>query len=492
MFLDDINSVLFAPLASKNSRFYGVGLEAVYNELTKIDSTGECSPKLAREVIQTALIMASANGTLTWSEENEDVEVEQEVDEITRRASQIYSRLKEAGWLVEMEYTGYTQIVFMPRDASQMFLAIKSISNHRPSSSEVTFYRVYDYLKKIAELEVSQQSFYNSPFVVAEFIAEGAKIALDYLNNLSSVVVSMRDVSLKMRATSGGAGLMRTFFEEFLSDALSPYEKLSQQESFFSHIQDLKILIGRFRRDDDFLEFAAHAAIRDQAINNPKPEDYNKIRIVIESDLQSIMSVIQSVPKLIERIVSYRLTAIRRTHDAMRYSTTHSTMYVTDIINAINSLKKLSLKDEALLPFSMRSYRIVGEQQLVKSRVPPPEPTPTKKVNKQSDPMDLAISRCRQEYIHRRAPSPRRVVQYINRHMNGRTQISSKELIIECLEDFLAFNELKDHIKGAMPRNEPLEVMSNFKIERVVGGRVENIFINTPELLITVKESKRK
>tara|TARA_R110002050_G_scaffold17413_10_gene51783 strand:+ start:507 stop:797 length:291 start_codon:yes stop_codon:yes gene_type:complete len=94
--LGEIPPSLFSSLSSKNSRLYGLGLEALYKRLVEAREAGdECTPKEAKDVIRREFFNEAQ--WVNWEEEDE---APQDID--TDMPTRIYNRLRDTGWLIEI------------------------------------------------------------------------------------------------------------------------------------------------------------------------------------------------------------------------------------------------------------------------------------------------------------------------------------------------------------------------------------------------------
>lgn len=113
---------LFKPLASRNAPLYKLALESLHGRLiTNLEFEDECTPKEAKETIRVGLLNCAHNKE--WQEDALDVDVVSEADVATR----IYNRLRDSGWVLEMDDIGYRRICSFSQNGGKLLTALLSL-----------------------------------------------------------------------------------------------------------------------------------------------------------------------------------------------------------------------------------------------------------------------------------------------------------------------------------------------------------------------------
>ena len=120
MIFDGLSPELFRPLASKNARLYYASLQALYRRLIDNQVAGdECTPKEARQTIRSGIFEYCDEPA--WAEEAEDEETP-----APDLANRIYRKLRDSGWLLEIDDIGYRKITSFAYLPAQLLTAIAS------------------------------------------------------------------------------------------------------------------------------------------------------------------------------------------------------------------------------------------------------------------------------------------------------------------------------------------------------------------------------
>ncbi len=467
MFLDSINTNLFRPLVSKNVRKYGVGLWAIYEALLNQYIEGECTPKEARQVIQRAL----AYGDQVISPEDwisEEGEAEEVVDHVSM-AAQIYAYLRSCGWVTEMDDVGYRRIVYMPQDSSRLLQAINSVSEKRRFDMGSTLQGVYGLL----------QSVENDPVESGTLVGFAASNARALHDELKAVAASAREVTHKMRDQKIGANLFQTFFDEFLTECLGSFNHIKIHSHPNRYRSETLSIVVRLLRDSEKLEQIARRSAKEK-----NHTDYDAQLVVVRRDLEDIFRAFDEIPQLMELIDRYRSITTRRTREAMQYSFDAVPEIGRKISGAIKVLSD-QCDDNVLLPVPAVHEEYVSANRLSKPRARRQEPEPTRRLKKTPNNWDVAFSMVYDEYLERRAEQPDRLEAFIERELSDKAFVTTCDMTINGLDDFLAFIQLMELLHNAVPANSPFSALSKqYKVTPVPGVITDNEFISAPAIRV--------
>ena len=202
MFLDNIPSNLFKPLASKNARLYAIALYALYKRLISNQAEGdECSPKDARRVIDVELYN-HANGH-EWNEEDGAEGLTHDSDIATR----LYNRLKKTGWLIEMDEMGYRRVTSFPVISAQLLIAFAKLGDQRELDIGSVCQGVLNSLQNAIE----------EPTKGASLITFAATSAKSFYSEASALSFTTRELAYRMMNESDASKQLHTFFDEFIN-----------------------------------------------------------------------------------------------------------------------------------------------------------------------------------------------------------------------------------------------------------------------------------
>ncbi len=470
MFLDHINTRLFSPLASPNARAYGMGLWALYNRLVIGQLDGdECTPKEARAIIRRELIMHNQN--IDWSEDN-SLDTSLPPDNESDDASRIYRYLRDCGWLMEMDDIGYRRVTYFPQIASRLLSALHSISGVRTATIGATCQGVYTAL-------LSAQ---KSPIENASQIEFAAKASRDFYAELSNIAASSREVLHQMSIEKAGPGLFHLFFKDFMQDImLGDYSTIKTQSHPYRYRAATLGVVVDILRNSTTMEALVEATAR--ASQN---SDRNAVHDDLSKDLNDIYRIFEGIDNLMVRIEQYRSTMTRRTREAMQYAY----QAIPDIGKRLGTIvKHLSQRDDSddlllCTPFINDTYLAPQRTYTPKKKAQPAEETSILKATPPIE--DIARSRAYDNYLHRRADNPGRIIDYVERHMGSQASITTSDLSIESLDDFLAYMQLRDLLHDAVPKNSTyFPLLRYYRVSVVPNKFTINDYLTAPELCIT-------
>lgn len=465
MFLDNINTDLFRPLVSKNSRLYGLGLWAIYQKLVKERISGECTPSEARGIIRRELQMSVQ--TIEWAQEEEE-----KVSDSQTMAMQIYAVLRECGWIVEMDENGYRRIVYMPLISSRLLVAIQSVSAGRNFSMGATFHGVFLNLKAALDRPREAASQVN-------YAAEAARRLRDELN---TVIASTREISHRMRDKKIGAKLFQTFFIDFLEGALGSYDQIKINSNPHRYRSETLSVATSLVRDKDTIKLMAETIAKENGNT-----DYDAATEQLEHDLHDIHMVFFSVPELMEHIERYRSTTTRRTREAMQYAYKAIPDIGIQIESTVAKLGAARIVEDELLPaLVLRDEYVAAHRCRTPKEVAcTAEPTPHK--HKTPKLWDIAFNRAYDDYLNLRADNPERLDTYLRRQMGTKRRVTTDELAVENLDDLMAYMQLRELLHNCVPENSIYQALSKrYRVKPVPGAITENEYITAPTLTIAL------
>lgn len=468
MFLDHINVSLFRPLSSPNARIYGSGLWALYNRLVVGQLDGdECTPKEAREVIRRELIMHSQH--VDWSADrdlSEAVLSEGESDD----ASRIYRYLRDCGWLREMDDVGYRRVTYFPQMASRLLSSLNAMSGLRTATIGATCQGVYTAL-------LSAQ---NKPAENSSQIEFAARASRDFYAELSNIAASSREVLHRMSEEKAGPGLFQLFFKDFMKDImLGDYSTIKTQSHPYRYRAATLGVIADITRSESIMNALVKATSRDSQNSNTA-----EVREHLEKELNDIYRIFEGIDSLMSRIERYRSTMTRRTREAMQYAY----KAIPDMGKRLGSIVgELSQHADAEHLFSVAlindSYLAPQRHYTPKRKAQPAEENTFVKIAPPIE--EIAKIRAYDSYLHKRAENPGRIIDYLERHMEEQVTITTCNLKIESLDDFLAYMQLRDLLYDAVPENSPYySLLKYYQVSALPGQVTSNEYLTAPALRI--------
>ncbi|BCL73707.1 hypothetical protein TUMSATVNIG1_56900 (plasmid) [Vibrio nigripulchritudo] len=474
MFWKNINNDLFKPLASINNEIYSISLFALYRHLV-VNQTeiGECTPAKAKQVIRNSLLEHGQEVTLR--EEDEEQCIFDDPDDIAR----IYRRLKECGWIREVDGLGYRKETFMPSIAASIISALDNISQGPIAKLGSTCQGIYSAIRIV-------QSTPQSALSNIEFAADCAR---RFYKELLSMAASCQEIAYTMREEQTGNKLFETFFEDFLKKILlEDYSKLNLTTHPYRYRSvTIREIFDIQQNKPVWLTLVDKHHQEYQT--NSQQESEAKLR----TELNDIVQILENIDTTLKRIDHYRRTMTKRTREAMQYALTVAPELGEKLDGLIDAVAKLP--KDSFIPSNQLTELYIADSRLYQPRTAqaPAEPT---RVQKQLPKIeDIARSRAIEAYIKRRAPSPRRILHLIEKALGNKQRVTSDEIEVSNLDDLIAFLQMRELLHDAVPPGSPYSQLTKFyKCKPVQNEYTENTFIIAPKMLIErrVHPSKAK
>lgn len=464
MLSEVFSPAIFKPLASnKNAQVYVACIWALYDRLVRHQhSLDECSPKEAREIIRRAMVQHNFR---LDPEESADNTLQGEVDDTHR----VYIYLRETGWLHEQATIGYKRICYIPQAPSQLVAALDSIKEGRVDEVGATCKGVY--LQLVAAIQNPREN--------ASQIAIARTMGINFLSTLSAMQGQLRDLMYQVTENETGLRVIKLFFDDFLKGILlKGYSHLKNSNHPYRYREITIQKAIHILTDDALMDSLTRAlCTADQQAN---PLD---IRRRLELDLNSIIDTFENIDRLLVRIDDYRrclTTRTRETIEYMRSALPGLDQQLVDLITKIDTLP-----DHTVLASPGRQYSALSEHRLRRPLTPQSEPQATEVEVAERSPLKLAENMAMREYLERRRENPARVRAYLERHLQERTQITSDELVIESLDDMLAFIQVRRLLHNAVPpKSQYYKLAQLFRVTPIADEYTDNNYISAPKLRI--------
>ena len=464
MFWENINNDLFKPLASINSKIYSISLFALYRYLV-VEQTeiGECTPIKAKQVIRNSLL---ENGQETHlQEEDEELRVYDEPDD----AARIYRRLKECGWLREMDGEGYRRETFMPSVAASIISALENISQGPIAKLGSTCQGIYSAIRTV-------QSNPQNGISNIEFAADCAR---RFYKELISMAANCQEIAYTMREEHTGKKLFETFFEDFLKKILlEDYSKLNLTTHPYRYRAVTISEIFDIQQNKQVWQALVEKHNKEYQTNSQLESEEQ-----LNSELNDIVQILENIDTTLKRIDHYRRTMTKRTREAMQYALTVAPELGEKLDNLIVGVAKLP--SDSTIPSNQLTEYFITDSRLYQPRAlqAPAEPTLVQKQQPKIE--DIARSRSVDAYIKRRAPSPRRILHLIEKALGNKQRITTDEIEVNNLDDLIAFLQMRDLLHDAVPPGSPYsQLVKIYKCKPVQNEYTENSFIVAPKMLI--------
>lgn len=223
---------LFAPLSSPNKRRYWRIIHRLY-----MDRFGPDAPVPPAQGFSQSVIMRDIDSELTnmdaWEVEREDEVAESAHD---ARASQVFARLRECGWL-RVERYGVRDMVSMRREVTQFITQLNDFATKEPVFLAGKVRTIEHHLKLILEGQASGDS-----------LGEAAAEARRLLEHIRNTGTDIHDLISAISGDISTSQYVRKFFTGFIETKfIGDYGELRTREHPLSRRAEIIRLVEEFQ-----------------------------------------------------------------------------------------------------------------------------------------------------------------------------------------------------------------------------------------------------
>lgn len=459
---------LFKPLASSNAALYKLALESLHSRLiASHEFEDECTPAEAKDAIRIGLLNSAYNNE--WQEDILDADVILETDLSTR----IYNRLRDTGWILEIDEYGYRRICSFSQSAGKLLSALLSLGQQTSFDIGSVCQGVYTNL----------QAIHDDPKDNVANVRFCAATADKFDQEVRTLSATTREISYLILNETDNRTRMATFFNNFMKEVFEQdYSALHSKGNPYRYRNEIITLV-------DVISVSSYRldALADGLLLQYPDISRDAALARLRQDLDTIRRVFTHIHKLIEGMERYRRSMTRRMNEAVRYSYRAT----ADIGKRISGLvEEVSQSDINIYPafivednylcanrlFEPRQKGETAEATLVSLAPPPIE--------------QIALDRALDAYLRRRSVNARRLHRYIDQAMRSRVRITTDDLPINNLDDLLAFLELRSLINYVSHSNCPYyKFLKCYRVNLIPGEQTVNTYMTAPKLSISLKET---
>lgn len=414
---------LFRPLAGPNRHIIEKVLKQLHNLFFDDDNPDSDAPR--REVILNEIrqVLIMEDQISLMDEENNSDEI---FNTPAAAADYIYRRLITTGWL-ETEEEGYNTNIIPNPNATLLLEALVDIE-HREKKS---------YGRVVLSILSHIEAAINSPKDRGIVFLDAVSQTREFSNHLRGILYSLKEVQDLLAKTKDPRQVLANFFEEFVKNILiADYKTLNSADNPF-----------RFRsRIIRLLEFAEYdPGVSSILIGHYK--DHHKVTEEeashrLKRDIDFISGVFRSVDRRLEKIDSFCYRLQNRVAETVRFIDRTMPGISNRLADLLSQLgEKLDESEGAELPGPGKSRQLKLVSPFSIYSPPGKKEKPSVQVlrNRSLSPEAKRRKEIIREYMKKRAFEPMRVVNYLNRQMEGRTVMSAIEFSIENVDDLISF-----------------------------------------------------
>jgi Family of unknown function (DUF5716) len=449
---------LFFPLAGPKKHVYARLLLHLYNRVfaariletpTKEDVLGHVSVALAE---------AGVDSPDQLAEDGQDGSAGDQAHSLA------YRRLRDTGWLIE-EREKWRVLVEMHPDAFMLLGAIAEFHNSRLRVAGA-----------VVEVKSNLEAAANDPTTLAQGLTNAHDTAVRFARGMRRILVGMHGIEDQILGNPNAAAILRTFFEDFVNGLLiADYKQLKTSNNPYRYRRQISALAADLLHNMEWRGVIARAYIEQGVVPTGTSIVTAEERVVTELD--KIRQVFEDVGSFMERIESFRDRLERRVRMTVHYMDMVGEGAVERIARLI---EKLGAVTDETIDIQLRAPDVGFPITALALYMPPPPrgaPEKTRFKLPQPDPYLKAYIAATSEFDAMVRVTQARLKAFIDHKLGARDQLRSCDIVIDSIEDLLAYRALPVGVFGSAKVLGPYRVV-------LEDGRTENPWIDVPAFRI--------
>ncbi|QFY42132.1 hypothetical protein F6R98_05390 [Candidatus Methylospira mobilis] len=461
-----IPDTLFLPLSGPNRHVYGRLLVDLYPLFFE---------QMHADVFPSAQVVRAELDELLMRMAVVDLALEDEFDANAEGAQteaglaqRVYRRLRNSGWLEE-EIDGYRVRVSVRPAVATLWASLMEVA--RP---EKVFYggMVLSILNNVQRAVEDPQS---QALAFRQAVTEARRFS----QHLNAMIYGLKGLLGALAEISDHRQILGHFFDDFVERFLvADYKKLKTRNNPFRFRYDI---LARVRELEHDLERKQQlvAAYQEQTGLSDSEEAWQ----TLDQDIAVLRSVFEQVDDHLALVDLYRGRVEQKVADTVRYLDRSQPGMAQRLAGALQQLAPrvgcLEDNDEGLQWLPLLDAAPLSIYGLRAPSAPRKPPEPHLLSRQAIDPAVLEKQRAMRAYMDRRRIDPRRIEIYLDTHMKDAERLSSEQLPIADVEDFIAFTHLR-HL-NYLPGAERLR--RRYRVERL-DETMENAYLRCPRFVV--------
>lgn len=466
---DRLPCEIFRPLGAGNNRRYW---EVLHHLITQIWGEGGRSP--GEDVQKSAIIRVIESHLLSddpWECE-EGITLE---TPLSIRANGIYGVFRDSGWLTQRR-RGVLDMVTIRPVVAQFFTVLCDFALHEPEFLGSKVRSICLNLREIAAGKARGDAY-----------AEAAHQAKRCMAHIANTGCRVHDLMDQLVAKASTREFVKGFFEEYVEKVfIADYSEIRTKDHPLQHRAEIVSLTYQFQHDPTQRE-ALIAWYRE----NPARGDAIKAEWLYERDTQLILRL-RDVEQHLQRLDDEIRIANQRAIAFIEYKMRAPKNFDKLVAKAISASEILPEGHLAFPTCPVKPH--ASEYGLAKARQYSREQVATRLDRREPTVQELALQSLRKRMADNRMVNPERLAQYVSRHLNGVSSVTSDNLEITSISDLSCYQRLhliatRSGAPKSVQHNDPhLRMLRKVKIEMVPGAMTHNDYMEHRQFIIR-KES---
>lgn len=427
MIFGQLHSDIFRPLASANRHIYQDILVFLYDMFFDEDAPDVYPTKesVQQEIEERLARMAR----LEWVAEEDDDSAP--VNTVSL-AARILRRLLLTGWLDE-DRDGYDKpFLTMPPAVALLLRSLIEIQQDQKTHYGGTVLNILTLVESaIANPEERAINIHSAMLETKRFSM-----------HLNAMFYGLRTIQQYIFASRAPQDILKTFFEDFVDKILvADWKTLKTRNNPFRFRTQIIRILSDLQHDHPRKHQIAKG-YQEQFSYGDKEAEHK-----LELHIDSMIKVFTSIDRILARIEAHRTKLEVRVTDTIRYMDTSNPGVIDRIVALAGELALIDEQDavavkriipkglSAIAPMDGRSVHAPRKQRV---------PLESQPLQSHTVSIEKAVERVAvRNFIMRRMVSPGKVMDYLERNMMDRHQMSAEDFVIETIEDYVAFTAIR-------------------------------------------------
>ena len=418
----------FLPLASPNRKVYWDVLVMLYKRFFGEDA--EFFTDIEDRQLRIALDDYFED--LSIRDWHAEVEPETEIGQVDLDGARlvsyrVYRRLIKTGWLEE-ERAGLERVnIFMPMPMNSLLKSMIGITGNDALTIG----------GEILRIQAVISATMDDPYTRASSVRVACSDARNFVHSLRNMGAGIKRISELTRTNLPSRVILKTFFEDFVQNMLATdykevktkHHPMIYRKEIIQNVNSLLLNANRFQELSRGYKDSLNLT-----------EDESKLQA--ERDLYTLINIFESIPGILEDIDRKKLALERKVSDAMRMigrMTPGLAKKAKDVAKQLGEIEH----DECVFEFPIIQNTQICDEALMSPRKARPELEPEIAKRRSLSPYETAKKLAIHEFNQRRQVSSDALISYIERHMSSSNKISTDDLHIESVQDYICFVRLR-------------------------------------------------
>lgn len=462
-------SEIFRPLGTINNRRYW---EILCRLIGEIWGEGGRSP--GEEVQKSAIIRVIESHLLSQDPWQDDEGITLETP-LNIRANGIYNVFRDSGWLSQRR-RGVLETVTIKPVVAQFYSVLTEFSFQEPEHLGSKVRSICLNLREIAAGKASGDAY-----------TEAAQQAKRCMAHIANTGLRVHDLMDQLVSKASAREFVKGFFDDYVEKVfIADYSEIRTKDHPLQHRAEIISLTYQFQHDQTQRE-ALIAWYREKQARG----DAIKAESLYERDTRLIFRL-RDVEQHLQRLDDEIRIANQRAIAFIDYKMRAPKHFDKLVARAISATEVLSEGHIALPAATGKPH--ASEHGLAKARQFSREQVATRLDPREPTIHELALQVLRKRMADNRKVTPERLAQYMARHLEGVSSITSDDLEITSISDLSCYQRLlliasRTGAPMAVQRNDPhVQMIRKVKIEMVQGAMTQNSYLEHRQFIIR-KES---